>query len=574
MSHISILPDSLINKIAAGEVIERPASIVRELLDNSIDAGATQIDVEALHGGRKLIRVSDNGCGMSRNDALLCFKRHATSKIRSEEDLFNITSMGFRGEALSSIAAVAKVTLTTAQPDAASGVTVEIGANQRHAVKDAPPVQGTTIEVRDIFYNTPARRKFLKSIPTELSHIIEAVIQKAFAFPHIAFSLQHNQSELVSAMSAAGLNERFAQLYGDEMAGEFLRIARESDTLKVSGFTLMPDKARATRNHQFIFVNRRPVKNASVNHAVYAGYEEQLPSGRHPSYFVFLEVDTKRVDVNVHPAKREVRFERPDEIHRIVRAAVFEALNPGVSVDVSDAHRPGFRGYGRPGISGQPEGAAIVSDQQSSFTTAEPHDFFSTGLLKDTRPFFHVGESFFACAGDGGLLIIDQHAAHERIMYEKLLRKTDLESLPLFLPMRVELPVRDYHLILKHESLLRDMGIEIDDFGGSSVVVRAMPKELHRADMKGLLIDVASAMLEKDTSGIEEESGERRLTKEIAARLACHKSVRGRDPLTNEELNRLINDLNQCDIPDRCPHGRPTKILLSLEDLRKMFKRK
>lgn len=574
MSSIAILPDNLINKIAAGEIIERPASIVRELLDNSIDAGSTRIDIEVLHGGRKLIRVSDNGCGMSRDDALLCFERHATSKIKSEEDLFNITSMGFRGEALSSIAAVAKVMLTTAQSGAENGVTVEIGPGSKHEMRESPPVQGTTIEVRDIFYNTPARRKFLKSIPTELSHIIEAVVQKAFAFPSISFSLRHNKSELVNALAAAGLNERFVQLYGEEMADECLSISKASDILRVTGFIMLPDKARTTRNHQFIFVNRRPIKNASVNHAVYAGYEEQLSSGKHPSYFIFLEVDVKRVDVNVHPAKREARFERTDEIHRVVRAAVFEALNPGVSVDVSGSCRTDFRVYPRPGISPVHEGTSMVSDQQGGFTGADQNDFFSAGMLKDARPFFHIGDSFFARAGDDGLLIIDQHAAHERIMYEKFLRKTSVESEPLFLPMRIDLPVRDYKIILENAALLKDMGIEIDDFGGNSVVVRSMPKELKKANIKGLLIDAASAMLEKDTSGIEEESGEQRLVKEIAARLACHKSVRGRDPLSHEELSRLISDLERCDIQDRCPHGRPTKILLSMDDLKKMFKRK
>ncbi len=576
MASITILPDNLINKIAAGEVIERPASIVRELIDNSIDAGAAKIDVEVLHGGKKLIKVTDDGCGMSREDALLCFQRHATSKIKSEDDLYEINTLGFRGEAISSIAAVSKIVLTTSLADAPSGVTVEIGPGTNHAVKEAPPLKGTTIEVRDIFYNTPARRKFLKSTPTELSHIIETVVQKAFAFPNISFSLRHNRSELVNAPAAANLKERFVQLYGDEMAEEFMDISKESDTISVKGFILTPEKARSSRSHQFIFVNRRPVKNPTISHAVYAGYEEQLPAGKHPAFFIFVGIDTKRVDVNVHPAKREVRFERPDEIHRIVRAAVYESLNPGVSVDVSDSYRPDFRS--RPGayFSGdrQTNNAKLVSEQPASFAGAVQDDFFSSGMIKDTRPFVHIGEAFFARTEDEGLLIVDQHAAHERIMFERFLKKTAIEPEPLFLPMRIELPVKEYRIILEHAGLLKDLGLEIDDFGGNSVVIRSLPKELHKADMKGLLIDVAAAMLDKDTSGIEQEAEAERLRKEIAARLACHKSVRGRDPLSNEELNQLISDLEHCDTPDRCPHGRPTRMLISLDDLKKMFKRK
>jgi DNA mismatch repair protein MutL len=576
MASIAILPDNLINKIAAGEVIERPASIVRELIDNSIDAAAARIDVEVLHGGKKLIKVTDDGCGMSREDALLCFQRHATSKIKSEDDLYDINTLGFRGEAISSIAAVSKITLTTSLPEAPSGVTIETGPGKSHEVKEAPPLKGTTIEVRDIFYNTPARRKFLKSTPTELSHIIDTVVQKAFAFPNISFTLRHNKSELVNAPAVTSLKERFTQLYGDEMTEEFLDISKESDAISVKGFILMADKARSTRSHQFIFVNRRPVKNPTVSHAIYAGYEELLPAGKHPAFFIFIEIDTKRVDVNVHPAKREVRFERPDEIHRIVRAAVYEALNPGVSVDVSDSYRPDFRSKPRtPSYSeAQHESARFVSEQQTAFAGAVQDDFFSAGMMKDTRPFVHIGEAFFARTEDDGLLIIDQHAAHERIMYERFLKKTAIEPEPLFLPMRIELPVKEYKIILEHAELLRGMRIEIDDFGGNSVVVRSMPKELHKADMKGLLIDIASALLDKDTSGIEQESEDQRLRKEIAARLACHKSVRGRDPLSNEELNKLIADLEQCDTPDRCPHGRPTRILISLDDLKKMFKRK
>ncbi len=290
MSKISVLPDNLINKIAAGEVIERPASIVRELIDNSIDAGATQIDIEILHGGKKLIKVSDNGTGMDRDDALLCFERHATSKIKSEEDLFDISTLGFRGEALSAIASVSKITLITSAEKSDSGVKIEIGVNNKKEIAEAPPLPGTVVEIRDIFYNTPARRKFLKSNPTELSHIIETVMQKAFAYPSISFSITHNNSELLNTPAASGLKERFAQLYGDEVSVEFLEVKKEGRGLTVYGFVSGANFTRAGKSHQYIFVNKRPVKNPTVNHAVYKACRDLFPKTgiRHILYFSIL----------------------------------------------------------------------------------------------------------------------------------------------------------------------------------------------------------------------------------------------------------------------------------------------
>ncbi|MBI4825640.1 MAG: DNA mismatch repair endonuclease MutL [Nitrospirae bacterium] len=574
MPKIALLPDSLINKIAAGEVIERPASVVRELLDNSIDAGAAKIDVEVLHGGKKLIKVSDNGCGMDREDVSLCFQRHATSKISSEDDLFNISTLGFRGEALSSIASVSKVTLTTAPEGAGVGTKLEIGARGEIDIADAPPLKGTAIEIRDIFYNTPARRKFLKSTPTELSHIIEAVIQKAFAYPGISFSLSHNGSEILNVPSAHSLKERFGQLYGEELAEEFIEINKEGSGIKVYGFASGENFTRASRSHQTIFVNRRPVKNLTVNHALYNAYSHSIPSGRHPAYFIFLDIDTKKVDVNVHPAKREVRFEKPDEIHKIVGAAIYEALNPESSSDVvyTSSHKASeeLKGqafsYGRDSAGFRESLAGLVRESQT--------DFFASGITSDVPAYFHIGESFIAHGTNDGLLIIDQHAAHERILYEKFLNKASVEAESLFLPLRVELPVKEFGIITKHKGFLKELGLEVEDFGGNNVIVKSMPKELKKADIKSLLLDIASNILEEETSGIKGDIDKASMLDKIAARLACHTSVRGSEPLGNEEIARMMDDLQKCKEPGKCPHGRPTKIYLSLDDLQKMFKRK
>ena len=575
MSRISILPDVLINKIAAGEVIERPASIVRELMDNSIDAGATRIDVEALYGGKKFIKVSDNGEGMDREDALLCFQRHATSKITSEDELFHVATLGFRGEALSSISSVSKVTLTTSKANSDIGVNMEIAAGRNREVSDAPPVKGTTVEIRDIFYNTPARRKFLKTVPTELSHIIETVIQKAFACPEIAFSLTHNNSELLNVRAASGLKERFNQLYGEEMAAEFLDVTKGSKAIKVSGFTSSADSTRASRGHQFIFVNRRPVKNPTVNHAVYNAYRDIISKDRHPAYFLFLEVDPENVDVNVHPSKREVKFERPDEIHRFIGAAIYEALNPGYEIDVSPPATFGGGGFRRlPGHQYPRQDNPAVSESVSAVSDNSQTDFFTSGISPDVRSFFHIGESFIATVTDDGLVIVDQHAAHERILYERFMKKTSIEAEPLFLPLRIELPVKEYNLIIKHKDFLRGFGLDTEEFGGNSLIVRTMPKELGKTDIRGLLIDIAAGILEEGTSGIKNDLTEERLLKSIAARMACHKSVRGSEILNNEELSKMMSDLDKAAEADKCPHGRPTKIYLSLDNLKKMFKRK
>ncbi len=572
MSKIAVLPDLLINKIAAGEVIERPASVVRELIDNSIDAGASRIDVEVLYGGKKLIKVSDDGFGMDRADAELCFERHATSKIRTEEELFDISTLGFRGEAIPAIASVSKVTMITSTPDADVGIKVEIGVNHKPELSDAPPVKGTMIEIRDIFYNTPARRKFLKTNPTELSHIISTVVRKAFAYPSIAFTLKHNNSELLNAPSAGDHKVRLAQLYGDEMAGEFIEVRKEGRGITAFGFVSRPDVTRGSRSHQIIFVNKRPVTNATINHAVCDVYRDLIPGNRHPAYFIFLEVDPAMVDVNVHPAKREVKFERPDDIHRLVRAAVYEALNPGHEVNVTAL--PSFKGQARTGpVYRLNTGGAGAVQEPSALFGESQSDFFTSGMADAVSLFFYIGEAFVATVTEEGLMIIDQHAAHERINYEKFLKREAIETEPLFLPLRIELPVREYNIVIKQLDFLGSLGLDIDDFGKNNVIVRSIPKEIRKADIKGLIMDVAAGVIEEETDGITGESQEQALLKSIAARLACHRSVRGSEQLNNEELSKMMSDLEKADEPGKCPHGRPTKIMLSINDLQKMFKR-
>jgi DNA mismatch repair protein MutL len=577
MSRISILPESLINKIAAGEVIERPASIVRELVDNSIDAGSRNISVEVLYGGKKLIKINDDGSGMDRDDASLCFERHATSKIQSEDNLFNITTMGFRGEALSSIASVSKIVLVTSSENASSGTKIAFGADRKKRIIEAPPVKGTTVEIRDIFFNTPARKKFLKSNSTELSHIIETVTQKAFAFPEISFELSHNNSEVLRVSSASGLKERFIQLYGDEFAGEFREINQFNHPGGATfyGFCSNPEFTRSSRSYQFIFINRRPVKNPTINHAVYSVYRELVPKDRHPAFFLFLDVDPKKVDVNVHPAKREVRFESSEDIHKIVSSGIRDTLCParnGQSPVPSGDRRRNYESF----TFGRAAHEAVRETLESALKSTNDlqTDYFADRIVPSFHRFFNIKEAFVAQVIDDGLVLFDRHAVHERVLYERLLKKIPLEIENLVLPIRVELPPKEYNIIIHHREMFHDFGLDIDEFGDNNLIVRALPREFRKDDIRGMLIDIASNILDKETLGIQEDSAKENLKKKIAATLACHKSVRGRESLNDAELNQLMSDLEKTEMPDQCPHGRPTRIFLSLDDLMRMFKRK
>lgn len=578
MSKITVLPEVLINKIAAGEVIERPASVVRELIDNAIDAGARSVSVEILYGGKKLIRVVDDGCGMDRDDASLCFERHATSKIKSEDNLFHITTLGFRGEALASIGSVSNVCLITSPGTSGTGTKVEIRTNARKEITDAPPVNGTTVEIRDIFYNTPARRKFLKSTSTELSHIIEAVTQKALAYPHISFSLTHNRGEIVHVTSAQSLKERFLQLYGDDFTSEFSGVKKEERGIKVYGFCSVPEFTRATRSYQFIFINTRPVKNPTVSHAVYSAYRDVIEKDRHPAFFLFLEIDPGSVDVNVHPAKREVRFESSEEVHRVVYQGIKEVLHAQPRKDneyEESCEVVGFESE-RTREKDFQSAQAVRETLESAIQTTGGFEkgFFNDTIAPALHKYVHIGEAFVADITGNGLMIVDRHAAHERILYEKLLNKTRLEVETLLLPVRVELPAKEYSVIINNKELLRDFGMDVDDFGANNVITRALPREFRKADMQGMLMDAAFLILDRETHGTNDATEKEILQHELAAKLACHKSVRGRESLNDAEMNQLMTDLEKTEAPDKCPHGRPTKIFLSLDDLRKMFKRK
>lgn len=536
MSKIKILPNTLRDKIAAGEVIERPASVIKELIENSIDAGSNNIQIEVLYGGKRLVRVSDNGTGMDKEDALLCFERYATSKTLNEEDLFNIRTMGFRGEALPSIASVAKVKLITALRGMHQGTLVEIHGGEIKTVKDSPSV-GTTVEVRDIFFNTPARRKFLKANNTELFHIIDMVTEESLSHYEIGFSLLSDNHEALSIPPASCLRERIMQIYGNEFLDGLIEANAETEDLRINSFVTKGDSFRNSKAYQFIFINRRPIRDFSITHAVYKAYEGILPPKKHPVFFLFLYINPGMVDFNVHPAKREVRFRDKEYIYHFVHSNIRDVL-PYVP-------------------------HPVPYESSLSSVVAENIEFG----YKPSLSFLYLGDTFIAISDGGGLTLIDQHAAHERILYEKFLEGIDINSNRLLFPKQVKLSHKEYRTILENSTILKDFGIEVDDFGHDTVLIRSLPDSLREADMRGILSDIVSCVLEGDAPDKTPKNA-------LAAKIACHQSVRGKVKLNHEEVSQLLSDLNNCIHPDKCPHGRPTKIFFSLDDLKKMFKRK
>lgn len=583
---INVLSEHLRNKIAAGEVVERPASVVKELVENSIDAGSTRITVESARAGKNILRISDNGFGMEREDALLAFERHTTSKIKEEEDLFALVTMGFRGEALSSIASVAKVKLSTAYryPDGDAGLCpgtcIEIAGGEVREIRDCP-AEGTSIEVKELFYNTPARRKFLKSDTTENNHIIDVVTREALSHCDIGFFLRMDKEEVMSLPAASSPRERLMQIYGREFVEGLLESEREAGGMTITLFTSKPAQLRNNRNNQYLFINRRPVKDPAVSSAVYRAYEGLIPGDKHPVFFLFLVVDPAEADFNVHPAKREVRFRDKSAIFNFVYQAVREALR-GCAPATGPSQLPDSVGEGEtPYYAGQRSfpGSAPAGHFPASSLSRDAGYKGEDGssLFAESRPFLYLGDTLVAIAEPGGLVLLDYHAAHERVNYERLLRKIDMPVYPLLFSRQVKLAAGDYRVILENLALLHEFGLEAEDFGHGAVVVRSLPEMLRDADTAALLNELASALLRRDAGevvtddkGLEPFDAVR---KAVAARMACHGSIRGKESPDGVRISELLKSLALCENPDSCPHGRPTKIVMSMTELRKMFRK-
>lgn len=586
---IQILPGDVISRIAAGEVIERPAAVVKELIENSLDAGSRTITVDVKDGGLGMIRVTDDGEGMTRTDAPQAFGRHATSKLRSDRDLWSIRTMGFRGEALPSIASVSKVRLVTATKGDAIGTELQLAGGQLQQVLDAPPVVGTRIEVTELFYNQPARKKFLKSMPTESSHITHVVQQAALAWPSVHFKLTSNAQEVLNYPAVSTAEDRIGQIYRQMFLDRAVAVQGEQPGAAISGMIIDANHAKASRTPQELFVNRRPVRNAAILHAVAEGYGSFLAKGHQPQFVLFLEIDSDSVDVNVHPAKREIRFAANEAIHQLVRRAVRQALGrresvvqvPQDSVSEGGAVLPASvsswtqtppvfggpvvlpAGSDRPaGEARQAEQLAFVSEAAESYVRVPSSEVVALGQLNRTYLVVQIG---------GALTIIDQHTVHERVLFERLYRAWQARGMaaqPLLIPESVELTAPQAALLQRYQGDLEKLGLGLEPFGTATVLVRSVPLGIGKVDAGGFLQDLLDDLSQWDRASSLEDR-----VRPVLASLACHGAVRAGRVMELPEIKHLAADWLAEGKIQTCPHGRRTAYHLGIEELEKIFGR-
>ena len=581
---IRVLPEALASQIAAGEVVERPASVVKELLENALDAGATEIELLTQGGGSAWIHVADNGCGMGREDALLCLERYATSKLAHFEDLARLQSYGFRGEALPTIASVSSFLLQTREGSDPVGTEVAVETGKLLSVREIGRDRGTTVQVRSLFARLPARRRFLRSPDREQAHLHRQLVLAAIAQPAAAFRFRHGSRGQETIWPAVDCREeRLAAIFGTEWIEALQPLQGERSGLSLSGFLSRPGVGRPSREEQFFFVNRRPVESRMIAAALQEGYRHSLLRGLHPTVVLWIEIDPARIDPNVHPAKREIRFREEREVWSLVVEAVARSLGRPPSVSFSDAVPPralaestgsGY-GFAAPIVSTRPGGEGELFAETPPKETpelVEPERKPPTGAGRTGgRPIGVLDSLYLLVERDGGLLLVDQHAAHERVLFEKLLsdwedRRSGIQ--PLLQPVVVTLPAREAAALAEELPVLRRLGLEMSGLGGAAFSVEAVPVRLASLDfvsfVQRLAADLAARKGPCAIGGAEAE---------MLAGIVCRRAVKAHDRLSAEEVERLLADLFACRNPDTCPHGRPTWIELSYGELERRFGR-
>lgn len=623
MGKIRLLPEALACQVAAGEVVERPASVVKELVENSLDAGASNIEVRVQRGGIALIRVTDDGCGMNRDDALMCLERNATSKIRTKEDLAAITTLGFRGEAIPSIASVSKFRLATREPGALTGTEVIITGGKLERVNDCGEPPGTQIEVRSLFFNLPARRKFLRTEATEYAHLEQVLKTQAIAHEAVRFSLVRDERLAFQLPATTSLRERIGGLVGSDLASRLLEIEPlEQKGVKVRGYIGPPGMGRGDRRQQLTFLNGRPVEAAIVSRALREGYHTALMKGQYPVTFLFLETDPSAVDVNVHPAKREVRFHDGYAVQDAIVAAVSRTLRERMTRPVSGVGLTGAATslpgtvevqeeliepaavYSTPRLDPRP--AALFTSlerQRHEQRVAEEGPVADPTLsipapvavspeaaeipvapsvpeapaaekpkASDYRVIGVLGKLYVLLEAKEGLVLMDQHAAHERVLFEELRRRMESEGAPsqrLLAPLMVDLTPRDFDLVSRHLDTLERLGFSAEPFGGNTLKLDALPSFLKRDDPAAFLHEVI-----REIRVASDRMSSLRLGEDLIATTVCRAAVKANDTLKEPELRRLLEDLLACDMPYCCPHGRPTLIQIGYTELERKFGRR
>lgn len=569
MAPIRLLSEQLINRIAAGEVVERPASVLKELVENSLDAGARRIEIEAAAGGRRRILVADDGQGIPPDDVLLAVERHATSKLAEETDLLRIETLGFRGEALPSIGAVSRLTLTSAARTDGWARRVRLSGGRLLGVEDAARDRGTTVEVRDLFFNVPARRKFLRSTQTEAAHLIEVAQRYALARPECRFVLRHNSQEVLATSPREAEGARLARVLGRETARAMFPFAGQAEGVKLSGYLGRPEISRSRASGLYLYINGRLVSDRLLTRAVLEAYRERLAAGRYPVALIFLSLDPQAVDVNVHPAKAQVRFRQPGQVisaaTEIIARALRENLRPMPARPA--AYHPAQPQGPPPAVAeavawkeapaGKPA-PPVTADQEVS-----PPDHL--------RPIGQLFQAYILAQGPEGLYVVDQHAAHERVLYERLqgeLAAGRLASQALLLPLTFDLSPTQAAGLESLRAELERCGFDLAPFGGQTYVLKAVPAVLAGRDVQaavGEIIDQAD--------DLRPEAGLQGFQEALLKTLACHGAVKAGDELTRAEMDRLLADLDQSAVPTHCPHGRPLVFHLDRQEIEKRFKR-
>jgi DNA mismatch repair protein MutL len=573
--------DDLVNKIAAGEVIEKCASVVKELVENSIDAGSTDIKIDLLESGTKEIRVTDNGSGMSEEDAYICFTPHATSKIYDEDDLYNINTLGFRGEALPSIASVSKVNIKTC--DGNEGISFDL-INNEIKNKESYLRKGTIITVDDLFYNTPARRKYLSSLPSELSSIVGLINRLSLSHPNIRFTLTNDKKEILKTSGSGNLLKTINEVYGNTVAKKMIEINCENDDYEVSGYISKPDENRSNKNHMITMVNGRVVKNNDLLRCINDSYHKYKPDGKYPIVILNINVDPSLIDVNIHPSKHDIKFSKMDELKELISSNIEKLLdNNFLGVDISTKEVKITNIVSNIEVS-TPEVKELVMDfSEISIKEDEtPYEYQDTSVEEvkeepETKPFpklFVIGQvlgTYIVCHNEKGMYLIDQHAAEERVNYEKYKKyMTDFngDTIDMLFPIVLEYPKDEYMTIKEKIDIIRNIGINIEEFGDNTYIIKSHPTWFKEGIEEEFIREIIDKILfEGKNFDLE------RFNDSISASLACHASVKANTPLSIEEMENIIEKLSKCKNPYNCAHGRPSIIHYSTYELEKLFKR-
>ncbi len=572
MGVIKALSESVISKIAAGEVVERPASVVKELLENSLDADATKIEIDLADAGKKLIRVSDNGRGIPREDLQLAVSRYATSKLSTADDLFTVSTLGFRGEALASIAAVSQLRLGSRPAGSLEGAEVEVSGGKVGEVKACGMPEGTAVEVSNLFFNVPVRRKFLRFAKTELSHALDTIHRFTLSFPAVHFTVTHNGRSVLNLPPGRTVRDRAQAVFGAELADSLLELPGSDESFSVTGFITPASFTRPNSRLQYFFLNRRYVRDRALAHAVSEAYRGLIPQGRYAAYFLFVRIDPEEVDVNVHPTKIEVRFRRQARVHDAVLDAVRTRLSPGAPsrISVSPSAEEIADELIRK-ISPKPEQRSMAPAPGPPSSPAAP-PAAAPRASEAGRPVFQVLDSYLVSEGVGGLVIVDQHALHERVIFEELKEQLTSSRLPIqsfLIPEPMELLEEDVQRLEAARKTLEGLGVKFESVSRKTVVVRAVPQLVARANPRELLEGILERLSENPSTRLDSHA----LVEEILQGLACKAAVEAGEKLTAEEMSSLLMRANETRFQATCPQGRPTTLILGKEQLEKHFKR-